>query len=146
MARQFGKSIAGVPFRLLRREEAVPKKIEGKLVASTSYVVHLDVDTEWGSKALKVIAHLALPEIVEGEVAEFPQIESGETFPDEDLHPMTYDEASQTIITTKNGAERFMSELTADQLNRTIKNGTPQLAEAAKVILKHDFNLEPEIA
>lgn len=75
MARQVGKSIAGVPFTLLRREEAVSKKIDGKLVASTSYVVHLSVNAEWGARALSVIERLALPEIVEGDISEISQIE-----------------------------------------------------------------------
>ena len=43
----------------------------------------------------------------------------------------------------KGGKERFMSELSAEQLQYVIDNGKkPNVIEAAKVILAHDFNME----
>lgn len=86
VAKQYGKTIAGVPFVLRRREEDVTKRIEGKLVADKSWVVHLDVSGEWGVRALNVIERLALPEIIEGETTEIPQIESGDMVEPE-AHP-----------------------------------------------------------
>ena len=140
VAKQYGKTIAGVPFLLRRREEEVSKKIDGKLVADTSWVVHLDVGGEWGARALNAIERLALPEIVEGEeVNEYPQLQEPS-----DFHEITYEEASQTIVPTKGGGEKFMSELTPDQLNRVIeKSGNTNLVESAKVVLKVDHNMEP---
>ena len=70
MASQFGKSLLGIPFKLFRREETVPKKIGTKLSAGPSWVVHIEASAEWGSKALEVIEQMSLPEIVEGETIE----------------------------------------------------------------------------
>lgn len=77
IAKQYGKTITGIPFRLERREEDVTKRINGKLVAGKSSVVHLGVSGEWGHRALEVLEHLALPEIVEGEEVVPPQLTSG---------------------------------------------------------------------
>lgn len=77
IAKQYGKTITGIPFRLERREEDVTKRINGKLVAGKSSVVHLNVSGEWGHRALEVLEHLALPEIVEGEEVVPPQLTSG---------------------------------------------------------------------
>src|SRR3990167_150017 len=72
VAKSFGKTINGVPFRLVRREEEVPKKIKGKLVRGPSWVVHLTAEGEYGKRALEVIERLALPDVGEGEVTEIP--------------------------------------------------------------------------
>lgn len=148
VAKQYGKTIAGIPFILRRREEEVTKKIDGKLVADKSWVVHLDVSGEWGARALNVIERLALPEIVEGEVNEIPQIESGEVYTEEteaELHPMTIEEARQTIIVTSSGNEKFMGELPATTLDKAYKskNTTDLQKQAAKLILTTDFQREP---
>ena len=87
VAKQYGKTIAGVPFILRRREEDVTKRIDGKLVADKSWVVHLDVSGEWGARALNVIERLALPEIIEGEARDIPQLDSGENFESIELQP-----------------------------------------------------------
>lgn len=77
IAKQYGKTITGIPFRLERREEDVTKRINGKLVAGKSSVVHLSVSGEWGARAMDILEHLALPEIVEGEAVAAPQLPSG---------------------------------------------------------------------
>jgi hypothetical protein len=100
IAKQYGKTIAGIPFILRRREEDVTKKFEGKLTAGKSWVVHLDVSGEWGARAIGVLERLALPEIIEGEATEIPQIESGE-YQENYTPTMSYDEAAQTIVPTK---------------------------------------------
>ena len=151
VAKQYGKTIAGIPFILRRREEDVTKRIEGKLVADKSWVVHLDVGGEWGSRALNVIERLALPEIVEGETTDIPQLEHGEIFepaqPENDMHGMTYNEAAQTIVHLRGGKEKFMSELSPEQLNYVIEKSTaPNVLEAAKVVLKQDHGMEPAVA
>ena len=70
VAKAFGKTINGIPFRLLRREEQIPKNIKGKLVRGPSWVVHLTASSEYASRALEVIERMALPDVVEGEVVE----------------------------------------------------------------------------
>lgn len=70
VAKNFGKTLNGVPFVLLRREEEVPKNINGKLSYGPSWVVHLTASGEYGKRALDVIERMALPDIVEGEVTE----------------------------------------------------------------------------
>ena len=146
VAKQYGKTIAGVPFILRRREEDVTKRIDGKLVADKSWVVHLDVSGEWGARALNVIERLALPEIIEGEARDIPQLDSGENFESIELQPdmeEIYKQAAETLVHMKGGKERFMSELSAEQLQYVIDNGKkPNVIEAAKVILAHDFNME----
>lgn len=80
IVRQYGKTIAGVPFKLIRRKEEVPAKINGKLVKKDSWVVHLDAGGEWGRMAIEAIERLALPEIVDAEEIpyedEFPEEET----------------------------------------------------------------------
>ena len=65
MAKQYGKSITGIPFVLRRREEEITKNIKGKLSKGPSWVVHLDAGGDWGMKALNVIERLALPEVID---------------------------------------------------------------------------------
>lgn len=147
IAKQYGKTIAGIPFVIIRREEDVTKRIDGKLVAGKSWVVHLDVKGEWGARALNVIERLALPEIVEGEEV-IPQLENGEVYETDpsltDTHPMTLEEALQTIIVTTQGKEKPMSGLTEDQLNRVILKSTDaRQVEAAKLIIMQDKKVTP---
>lgn len=61
---------------------------------------------------------------------------------------LNYDQAKNVIVTTKAGAERFMSELSADQLNRVYLSTemTQEQKDAAVIILKQDFQMEPPTA
>lgn len=70
IAKQYGKSICGIPFVLRRRPEEVTVNIDGKLSKKISYVVHIDAGGEWGRKAISVIEQLALPDVVEAEFEE----------------------------------------------------------------------------
>lgn len=147
IAKQYGKTIAGIPFVIVRREEDTTARIDGKLVAKKSWVVHLDVQGEWGARALNVIERLALPEIVEGEEV-IPQLEAGDIYESDpsvnDIHPMTLEEALQTKIITTNGAEKTMAGLTEDQLNRVIlKSPDLRQVEAAKLIIMQDKKVVP---
>lgn len=79
-AKAVGKSISGIPMVLTRREEQVTKNINGALSKGPSWVVHIEVGGEWGSKALEAIRMRALPdpsgsedEIV-GEVSEIETV------------------------------------------------------------------------
>lgn len=78
IARAAGKGLAGVPFQLIRREEEVTKKINGKLVRGSSWVVHITTSGDWGRKALEVVERMALPEIIDAEAEDvdedFPQL------------------------------------------------------------------------
>lgn len=82
IAKQYGKSICGVPFRLIRREEEVTVNIDGKLSKKKSWVVHIEAGGEWGRKAMEVIEQLALPEIIDADYTEIP--EADESFPPEE--------------------------------------------------------------
>lgn len=68
VARGAGKDISGIPMVLCRREEAMTKNIKGQLSQGESWLVHIDLQGTWGSRALEVIERKALPEIVDGEV------------------------------------------------------------------------------
>jgi len=55
---------------------------------------------------------------------------------------MTYEEAKQFVIKVQ-GGEKFMGELNAEQLQYVIDNSqNPQNVEAARIVLKQDFNME----
>lgn len=69
-ARAAGKTIAGVPFKLIRREEEVTKNIDGKLSIGKSWVCHITAEGEWGRLALEKMEQLALPDVVEGDFYE----------------------------------------------------------------------------
>ena len=69
-AKSAGRSINGIPFTLIRREETVTKNIEGTLSQAASWVCHLDCTGEWGRLALEAVEHLALPDVVDAEVSE----------------------------------------------------------------------------
>ncbi len=73
MARSAGKTICGIPFKLIRRAEEVTVNIDGKLSKKESWVVHLNIDSgEWASRALAYLERKALPDVVEGEVMALP--------------------------------------------------------------------------
>ena len=55
--------------------------------------------------------------------------------------PMDYDEARQMTVKVK-GRDRFVGELTKEQLDYILENGKDnRVIEAAKVVLKNDFNM-----
>ena len=56
---------------------------------------------------------------------------------------MIYEDAAKTIVKI-GGGEKFLSELNPEQLNSVIeKSILPLCVEAAKIVLKHDFNMDP---
>jgi hypothetical protein len=56
---------------------------------------------------------------------------------------MSYDDAKQTIVKTSLG-EKFIGQLNLEQLNKVIDNAKdPAHVEAAKIVLAHDFQMEP---
>lgn len=60
-----------------------------------------------------------------------------------DMHPMTIQEARQVLVTVE-GKERFMGELTVDELNFVfVKSQNSAEIEAAKLVLKDDYSMEP---
>lgn len=83
IAKSTGRTITGIPFRLIRREEEITKNIKGKLSKGPSWVVHLDAGGDWGRRALETIERLALPDVIDA-VAEDVIDESA--IPD-DLYP-----------------------------------------------------------
>lgn len=56
---------------------------------------------------------------------------------------MTVEQARETVVKTS-GGERFIGEMTVDELNLVIeKSILPNSIEAAKIVLLADFNMEP---
>jgi hypothetical protein len=73
-------------------------------------------------------------------VTPFPQVKA-QTPPPADNHPMTYDEAKQITIKVQ-GSERFIGELSKAQLDYLVEHPmVARNAEAAKIVLEHDFNM-----
>lgn len=55
---------------------------------------------------------------------------------------LTYDEAKQITVKVK-GGDKFLGELTKEQLDYIIDNGKdPRVIEAARIVLKNDFSME----
>lgn len=153
VAKSIGKSITGMPFKLIRREEEVTKNIDGKLSKGKSWVVHVEVGGDWGKLAIGAIERLALPDVIEGEISEAAYDDVTEDGPGPMVNEalrlasknapvpvatpkMTYDEAKQVIVKQAGGVEKFMSELGKKQLNWLILNSQdPKQVEAAEVVL-----------
>jgi len=75
---------------------------------------------------------------------EVETIPGARVMPASEVAPIPYDQARQAVVKTK-GGERFLGELTAEELQKVVENSkTPDLIEAAKVVLEHDFGfVEP---
>lgn len=155
IAKSYGKSITGVPFKLVRREEEITKNIKGKLSKGPSWVVHLDAGGEWGRLAIETIERLALPDVIE---ANYTDVDEEEDFPSEPEQTevqgintpllvapaapaafVTYDMAKQVIVHVKK-QEKLMGELNHEQLLYIAKNENGKMSreqiEAAKIILE----------
>lgn len=139
VAKQYGKTIAGVPFILRRREEEVSKKIDGKLVAGKSWVVHLDVGGDWGVRALDVIERLALPEIIEAEVKDVTQ-----NAPDWEGTPEEWDQPEQEAGTTNpdpidDKAWKAWTDLTERATKQSLKFPKVDRARTTKADLRIQY-------
>jgi len=74
----------------------------------------------------------------EGETIDVESVEAQEP------QGMDYKTASETVLKFGDKSEKFMSELTADQLNAVIaQSGDFVQVEAAKIVLMQDFQMEP---
>lgn len=148
LAGQYGKSITGMPFKLIRREEEVTKKIGGKLTRGKSWVCHLTAGGDWGQKAMEAIERLALPDttIIEAEYEDMEDFGSPEPEPlvttsrPNALLPasfMTYEQACKVEIITRDGKAKTMDTLTPEQLLRVSQSSTAEARqiEAANVLL-----------
>jgi len=76
-AKESNSPIFGIPMRLSRIEEDITKNINGNLTRGPSWMVHIALTGEWGSKALEYVERKALPEWVDGKVVDAPQLPAG---------------------------------------------------------------------
>lgn len=159
IAKSVGKGLAGIPFKLIRRKEEVTKKIKNQLTKGDSWVVHITTGGDWGVKALEAVERMALPDVIDVEPENvdeyeeevdtaFPRLPSYTNEPivvgavSETTTPAdapTLVAARQMIVKVK-GNEKFIGELTREQLEYIIKTGkTPGIVTAAGIVLSHDF-------
>lgn len=148
IAKSFGKGLAGVPFKLIRRKETVTKKIKDKLTQGESWVVHITTGGDWGVKAIEAVERMALPDVVDVEVedvtpyedTDFPQLEpvSGS------LTPMPYDQAVKVTITGKDKTTRRIADLDRQQITwiTTAEKVTSEQRDAARTILIVDHGVQ----
>lgn len=151
MASSYGNTITGIPFVLGRRKEDITKNINGKLSKGESWPVHLTAGGVWGRQAIEMIERLALPEYVEGEAKDVTPApsapawdgtppewnEAPEESPEDDPELAAYNEAKQVVIKVQ-GGEKFMSELSDEQLDYVINHAiVSSNAEAAKVVKEY---------
>lgn len=145
LAKAAGRTISGVPFQLIRREEEHMVKIDDKMAKKKFWVVHLDCAGTWGQLAFETVERLALPSGIRYEdvidADEFEPEPEPQPEPKNDPKPVTMDfnTAKQTLITvTKtNGqiVQKFAGELSDKQLKWVIENDTdPTSVEAARVV------------
>lgn len=145
IARQYGKTIAGIPFKLIRRKEEVTVNINGKLSKKDSWVVHIEVGGEWGRQAIEAIERLALPEYIDAvaedvtepvEAEELPPMEVALALASGNEQEADYETARKFVVMVR-GKEKFLDELTDEQLVYASTHGKPEQQAAAKVVLDH---------
>lgn len=153
--------LAGIPFILRRRAKLVSMpKPDGTRVRVKKFLISIEVDPEWAKAKFGELNAMALPDFEAKQLQSGEDIQDAEVEYDEDdeiisdeeqleteaeLHPMTIEEARQTIIVTSAGQEKFMGELPAATLDKAYnsKNTTNSQKQAAKMILTVDFQREP---
>ena len=163
----------GIPLDIYRVERDSPWQKDGQSHKGKQWFIHIEANSEWMLSAARRMKGLAmgetfagllqpvnvdmsnLPEQVsheaddEAEPGAIEEIDDSKVIPlsfvdEPDIPPMTYKEAADVIVTTKNGADKVMSMLSVDQLNRVfLHSPEPRQKEAAKIVLKHDFDMEP---
>jgi phage RecT family recombinase len=96
-----------------------------------------------GSENEKIVQALQAETVQEDPIDAQAEDLTGEVTPIADLHPITIEEARQTIAVIA-GKEKPLGECLADELNwvyvNSIKNN---VVEAAKIVLREDFRMEP---
>lgn len=97
LARGAGKGLAGIPFKLIRRKEAVTKKIKDKLTQGDSWVVHITTGGEWGVKAIEAVERMALPEIIDVEAEDVVDVAFSPEPPAKELPAETSDPDDEMI-------------------------------------------------
>lgn len=76
-------------------------------------------------------------DFIQGDIMEVTQVLQKSVMP--------YDDAKQVIVKGKGGAEKFLGQLTAEQLQYVIEHDKDTShVEAAKVVLEHDFQMTSE--
>lgn len=128
IAKSFGKGLAGVPFKLIRRKETVTKKIKDKLTQGDSWVVHITTGGDWGVKAIEAVERMALPDVVDVEpedVTDYGSVD--EAFPlltpaTGPITPMPYEEAVKVTIAGKDKTVKRIVDLDREKLEWIINN------------------------
>lgn len=147
MASSYGNTITGIPFVLGRRKEEITKNINGKLSKGESFPVHLTAGGAWGRQAIEMIERLAIPDHIEAEVRDVSQnapdwrdSPEGWDEPPADETDEEYENARKVIIKVQ-GGEKFMDELTEEQLDYVIKKAiVPANADAAEIVKARKFS------
>ena len=152
IAKSFGKGLAGVPFKLIRRKETVTKKIKDKSTQGESWVVHITTGGDWGIKAIEAVERMALPDVVDVEPedvtsyepdpieTDFPQLPpiAGQ------LTPMPYDQAAKITMKGKGNTVSRLVDLDRAQLEWVVSydKATPEQKDAARTILIVDHGVQ----
>lgn len=153
IAKSFGKGLAGVPFKLIRRKETVTKKIKDKLTQGESWVVHITTGGDWGIKAIEAVERMALPDVVDVEPEDITDYDTTNTidaaFPQlaptaGPLTPMPYDQAALVTIQGKDKTVKRVADLDREKLEwvvRSTDKTTPEQRDAARTILIVDHGV-----
>lgn len=172
LANVLNRGIAGgIPLDIYRVQMDSPyhDNKDNKSRKGKQWFIQIKANSAWANAAIKRMSAFALTgdsmtELLQpGEIQIPPDLPEG-AFIEHDDEPesiqpesvegevkpiiRSYDDAKNIIVLTKTGAERFMSELSADQLNRVYlsKDTTQEQKDAAVIILKADYQMEPPTA
>ena len=141
IAKGFGKGLAGVPFKLIRRKEEVTKKIKNQLTKGDSWVVHITTGGDWGVKALEAVERMALPDVIDVEAVDvdddqedvdtaFPQI------PAYTNDPIVVGTTSETTTPATPATDVLIDPMDVNSVAFAAKQWNVSPAEAAKEIGK----------
>lgn len=152
IAKSFGKGLAGVPFKLIRRKETVTKKIKDKLTQGESWVVHITTGGDWGTKALEAVERMALPDVVDVEPEDITDYETTDIIDIPQipptvgaLTPMPYEQAVKVTIQGRDKTVKRIADLDRAKLEWIIKNKekvTPEQQDAVRTILIVDHGVQ----
>lgn len=149
-------------------ERDSPWQKDGQSHKGKQWFIHIEANKEWVQAAINRMSKYALGETVVGmlqpvniSLDNLPEqafteadddtdpetIQPGNIVDAEstsiDIHPMTYDEARDTIVKVNGGKEKFVGELRKDQLDFLItsEKSTDAQKKAARIVLEKDYNI-----
>jgi hypothetical protein len=103
-AKSAGTSIMAAAMVLTRREETITKNMDGKLSQGTSWLVHIELEANWGGRALTNLESRSLPAPVDEVDAEWEYQDAPETHPESSEPPAPQPAPQNALQATRNAS------------------------------------------